>query len=114
MDRSRRRRRLATCFPHRRTRPYSADTPPPGWAEVHDDPHWSIRFPLRAPGGDRGKAARHPIRTSSLVHIRRADKIAPFNPLRRVPTVLLDDGKSLIDSAAILDWLDENAATVNG
>ena len=37
------------------------------------------------------------------------DKIAPFNPLRRVPTVLLDDGESLIDSAAILDWLDENA-----
>jgi len=38
-----------------------------------------------------------------------ADKIAPFNPLRRVPRVLLDDGESLIDSAAILDWLDENA-----
>ena len=38
-----------------------------------------------------------------------ADKIAPFNPLRRVPTVLLDDGESLIDTAAILDWLDENA-----
>jgi glutathione S-transferase len=37
------------------------------------------------------------------------DKIAPFNPLRRVPTVLLDDGESLIDSAAIMDWLDENA-----
>jgi glutathione S-transferase len=29
--------------------------------------------------------------------------------LRRVPTVLLDDGESLIDSFAILDWLDENA-----
>ncbi len=38
-----------------------------------------------------------------------ADKIAPFNPLLRVPTVLLDDGESLIDSAAILDWLDEVA-----
>jgi glutathione S-transferase len=38
------------------------------------------------------------------------DKIAPFNPLRRVPTVLLDDGESLIDSFAILDWLDENAS----
>ena len=32
-----------------------------------------------------------------------------FNPLRRVPTVVLDDGESLIDSSAILDWLDENA-----
>jgi glutathione S-transferase len=38
------------------------------------------------------------------------DKISPFNPLRRVPTVLLDDGESLIDSFAILDWLDENAS----
>jgi glutathione S-transferase len=38
-----------------------------------------------------------------------ADKIAPFNPLRRVPTVLLDNGEVLIDSFAILDWLDENA-----
>jgi len=38
-----------------------------------------------------------------------ADKIAPFNPLRRVPTLILDDGEALIESAAILDALDEMA-----
>jgi glutathione S-transferase len=36
-----------------------------------------------------------------------ADKIAPFNPLRRVPTLLLDSGEALIESTAILDSLDE-------
>ncbi|MBI5131996.1 MAG: glutathione S-transferase family protein [Rhodopseudomonas palustris] len=36
-----------------------------------------------------------------------ADKIAPFNPLRRVPTLVLDDGEALIESTAILDYLDE-------
>jgi glutathione S-transferase len=36
-----------------------------------------------------------------------ADRIAPHNPLRRVPTLLLDDGEALIESAAILDYLDE-------
>lgn len=38
-----------------------------------------------------------------------AAKIAAFNPLRRVPTLVLDDGEVLIESAAILDWLDELA-----
>jgi glutathione S-transferase len=36
-----------------------------------------------------------------------ADRIAPFNPLRRVPTLVLDDGEALIESAAILDALDD-------
>ena len=36
-----------------------------------------------------------------------ADQIAPFNPLRRVPTLVLDGGEALIDSTAILDYLDE-------
>ncbi len=36
-----------------------------------------------------------------------ADKIAPYNPLRRVPTLVLDDGEALIESTAILDYLDE-------
>jgi glutathione S-transferase len=35
------------------------------------------------------------------------DRIAPYNPLRRVPTLVLDDGRVLIESAYILDWLDE-------
>src|SRR6186713_2196209 len=38
-----------------------------------------------------------------------ADKIAPYNPLRRVPTLVLDNGETLIESAAILDYLDERA-----
>jgi glutathione S-transferase len=36
-----------------------------------------------------------------------ADLIASFNPLRRVPTLVLDNGEALIESAAILDHLDE-------
>jgi len=35
------------------------------------------------------------------------DKIEPYNPLRRVPTLVLDDGEALLESAAILDHLDE-------
>jgi len=38
-----------------------------------------------------------------------ADKIAPYNPLRRVPTLVLDGGEALIESMAILDYLDELA-----
>ena len=36
-----------------------------------------------------------------------ADKIAPYNPLRRVPTLVLDSGEALIESAVILDYLDD-------
>lgn len=36
-----------------------------------------------------------------------AEEIAPYNPLRRVPTLVLDDGEALIDSGAILDYLDD-------
>jgi glutathione S-transferase len=36
-----------------------------------------------------------------------AGKIAAFNPLRRVPTLVLDGGEALIESTAILDYLDE-------
>src|SRR5436853_1869310 len=38
-----------------------------------------------------------------------AEKIAPYNPLRRVPTLVLDSGEALIESAMILDYLDELA-----
>lgn len=37
------------------------------------------------------------------------DKFAHLNPLKRVPTLVLDEGEALIDSGAILDWLDELA-----
>lgn len=38
-----------------------------------------------------------------------AEKIAEFNPLRRVPTLVLDNGEVLIESTTILDHLDETA-----
>ena len=39
-----------------------------------------------------------------------ADKLAAYNPLRRVPTLVLDDGEVLIESFVILDHLDELVA----
>ena len=35
-----------------------------------------------------------------------AEKIRPYNPLTRVPTLVLDDGEVLIESHIILDYLD--------
>jgi glutathione S-transferase len=35
-----------------------------------------------------------------------AEKIRPYNPLTRVPTLVLDDGDVLIDSTPIIDYLD--------
>ena len=35
-----------------------------------------------------------------------ADKIRPYNPLTRVPTLVLDDGEVLIESHMMLDYLD--------
>lgn len=37
------------------------------------------------------------------------DRIREYNPLGRVPTLVLDDGEALIESSAILDHLDEQA-----
>jgi len=37
------------------------------------------------------------------------EKIAAYNPLRRVPSLILDDGRVIIESGYILDWLDEQA-----
>jgi len=38
-----------------------------------------------------------------------AERIAAYNPLTRVPTLVLDDGEVLIESTCILDHLDEAA-----
>lgn len=38
-----------------------------------------------------------------------AEAIGAYNPLRRVPTLVLDDGEALIESGAILDHLDQQA-----
>jgi glutathione S-transferase len=35
------------------------------------------------------------------------DAMRVLNPLGRIPSIVLDDGEVLIDSAAILDWLDQ-------
>ena len=35
------------------------------------------------------------------------DRIRQYNPLGRVPTLVLDDGEVLIESSAMLDYLDE-------
>lgn len=35
------------------------------------------------------------------------DDVRRYNPLGRVPSLVLDDGEILVDSAAILDYLDE-------
>ncbi len=40
-----------------------------------------------------------------------ADRLAAYNPLRRVPTLVLDGGEVLIESGAILDHLDELAGS---
>src|SRR5687768_10546277 len=37
----------------------------------------------------------------------RADDIARYNPLRRVPVLVLDSGEALVESGAILDALDD-------
>jgi glutathione S-transferase len=36
------------------------------------------------------------------------DAMRKVNPLARIPSLVLDGGETLIDSAAILDWLDES------
>src|SRR4051812_21411647 len=36
-----------------------------------------------------------------------ADKIAPYNPLRRGPPLVVAEGEVLIESTAILDYLDQ-------
>jgi glutathione S-transferase len=38
---------------------------------------------------------------------RDFDRIRQYNPLGRVPTLVLDDGEVLSESAAILDYLDD-------
>jgi len=36
------------------------------------------------------------------------DSMRKTNPLGRIPSLILDDGTVLVDSAAILDWIDES------
>jgi glutathione S-transferase len=41
-----------------------------------------------------------------------ADKLAAYNPLTRVPTLVLDDNTALVESGVMLDWLDEQVGPV--
>jgi glutathione S-transferase len=36
------------------------------------------------------------------------DEMRRINPLGRIPSLMLDDGEVLIDSSAILDWIDQS------
>ena len=66
-----------------------------------DDPRRPVRFALRAPG--RGVAARLGIRIRArhALGVRRLGAMRATNPLGRIPSLVLDDGEVLIDSAAI-------------
>ena len=48
-----------------------------------------------------------PFERKLLSVFSNADEMRAFNPLVRVPALVLDDGECVIDSAAILDYLDE-------
>ena len=68
------------------------------------------RFALRATRGHRVAALRHAVRAPSLVDLRRRGQARALSiRSRRVPTLVLDDGEVLVESAAILDYLDERA-----
>lgn len=50
-----------------------------------------------------------PFEHSTLSAFSDAEALARYNPLRRVPTLVLDDGTVLVDSHAMLDYLDSLA-----
>lgn len=50
-----------------------------------------------------------PFERRELATATQMDEIRAYNPLGRVPALVLDDGEVLIDSTAILDHLDETA-----
>jgi glutathione S-transferase len=52
-----------------------------------------------------------PFERQLLSVFSNAETMRAFNPLVRVPAVVLDDGECLIDSAAILDHLDETVGS---
>jgi glutathione S-transferase len=48
-----------------------------------------------------------PFSRNTLSGFADAEKMRQINPLGRIPSLILDDGEVIIDSAAILDHLDE-------
>jgi len=51
----------------------------------------------------------HPYEHDTRSVFRDFDSMRQTNPVGRIPSLVLDDGEVLIDSVAILDWLDELA-----
>ncbi len=51
-----------------------------------------------------------PFERQLLSVFSNADAVRAYNPVGRVPALVLDDGECLVDSAAILDHLDEAGA----
>ena len=48
-----------------------------------------------------------PYETRDLTGFANWEEVKASNPLGRIPAMILDDGKALVDSAAIVDHLDE-------
>jgi glutathione S-transferase len=52
-----------------------------------------------------------PYRRHALSTLTDMDEIARYSPIARVPVMVLATGETLVDSAAMLDYLDERAGT---
>ena len=50
-----------------------------------------------------------PFDHEAVAVFEQPDTVRSHNPVVRVPTLVLDDGEALVESYAILDWLDEQA-----
>ena len=48
-----------------------------------------------------------PYETRDLTGFANWEEVKVSNPLGRIPALILDDGEALVDSAAIVDHLDE-------
>lgn len=70
------------------------------------DPHRPIRLPFVRRVGIALRLYGMPFEHRPWSTFSDADKIRPYNPLTRVPVLVVDNGDVLIDSHAILDYLD--------
>jgi len=70
------------------------------------DPHRPIRFAFVRRVGVALTLYDLPFEHRPWSIFADADKIRPYNPVVRVPTLVLDDGEVLIESHNILDYLD--------
>ena len=66
-----------------------------------------VRFAVRPACRDLDAAARSSVRAPNWSIGRDQARIAELNPLGQVPVLVLDDGEPLVESAVILDYLDQ-------